>query len=63
MRLDRQVAVVFELRSLDAYHPVTLRILKGLKEDWSNAEYGPLQKRGRLLAEIDLAIEHISKGR
>lgn len=58
MRLDRQVAVVYELRNFPHYYPVTLRILQGLKVSWS--AYGPENKRGRLLTEIDLAIEHIS---
>lgn len=61
MRLDRQIAVVFELRNFKHYYEVTLRILRGLKADWSSSEYGPVEKRARLIAEIDLAIAHISK--
>lgn len=57
LRLDRQTAVVYELRDFKHYFPVTLRILKGLREDWS--DYGPKEKRDRLLGEIDLAIEYI----
>src|SRR5690242_20380693 len=57
MRLDRQIAIVFELRNFKEYFPVTLRIMKGLKETW--AEYGPLEKRKRLHTELDLAIEYI----
>jgi hypothetical protein len=59
MKLDRQTAVVYELRDFKHYFPVTLRILKGLREDWS--DYGPKEKRDRLLKEIDLAIEYIEK--
>ena len=59
MRLDRQIAVVFELRRFKHYYPVTLRIFKGLKQDW--AEYGPPAKRSRLQEELDLAIEEIER--
>jgi hypothetical protein len=58
-KLDRQIAIVFELRSFKHYFPVTLRILKGLKVDW--ADYGPEAKRSRLIEEIDLAIAYIEK--
>lgn len=57
--LDRQIATIFELRSFQFYFPVTLRILRGLRNDWAN--YGPLDKRLRLLEEIDLAIEDIAR--
>lgn len=57
MRLDRQIAVIFELRNFKEYFPVTLRILKGLKVSW--AEYGSEEKRGRLQKELDLSIEYI----
>lgn len=59
MMLDRQIAIVFELRDFKAYYPVSLRILKGLKEAW--ADYGSEDQRKRLLEELDLAIGHISK--
>ena len=57
MRLDRQIAVVYELRNFKEYFPVTLRILKGLREDWQ--DYGPESKRNRLLQEIDESIKFI----
>ena len=59
MKLDRQIAIIFELRNFKEYFPVTLRILNGLKESWQ--EYGPEKKRGRLYAELDFAIKHIEK--
>jgi hypothetical protein len=59
MRLDRQIAIIYELRDFKHYFPVTLRILKGLKSDWDS--YGPADKRKRLMDELDLAIEHIEK--
>jgi hypothetical protein len=57
MKLDRQIAVVFELRNFKEYFPVTLRILKGLRNDWQ--DYGPESKRNRLLQEIDESIKFI----
>jgi hypothetical protein len=59
MRLDRQIAIVFELRNFKRYYPVTLRILRGLKQDWET--YGPKEKRIRLHEELDLAIEFIQR--
>jgi len=59
MRLDRQIAVIYELRNFKDYFPVTLRILTGLKTDW--ADYGPIDKRARLMEELDLAIAYIQK--
>jgi hypothetical protein len=61
MRLDRQIAVIFELRArtFKRYYPVTLRILEGLKNDWE--AYGPEDKRKRLMQELDLAIAHLKK--
>ncbi|WP_010483162.1 hypothetical protein [Pseudomonas sp. S9] len=55
LRIDRQIAVVFELRNFKEYFPVSLRILKGLKEDWK--DYGPESKRTRLHDELDLTIQ------
>jgi hypothetical protein len=55
--LDRQTAIVFELRNFKEYYPVSLRILSGLREDWK--DYGPPEKRSRLLAEIDETISFI----
>jgi hypothetical protein len=59
MRLDRQIAVVYELKNFKRYFPVTLRILRGLKIDW--VDYGPIDKRTRLLDELEIAIDFISK--
>ncbi len=57
MKLDRQIAVVFELRNFKEYFPVTPRILKGLREDWQ--DHGPESKRNRLLQEIEESIKFI----
>ncbi|MBM4132536.1 MAG: hypothetical protein FJ245_02105 [Nitrospira sp.] len=59
MRLDRQIAVIFELRNFKEYFPVTLRILRGLKESW--VDYGPEGKRNRLHAELDESISYIER--
>ena len=59
MRLDRQIAVIFELRNFKEYFPVTLRILRGLKESW--ADYGPKEKRNRLHEELDESISYIER--
>ena len=50
MRLDRQLAVVFELRRFTEYYEPSLRILRGLKEDWATGLHD------RLLEEIDTTI-------
>jgi hypothetical protein len=57
LKLDRQTAIVFELRNYRPYFEVSIRILTGLKEDWS--EYGPDNKRSRLMEEIDATIAHM----
>ncbi|MBB3063293.1 hypothetical protein [Microbulbifer rhizosphaerae] len=59
MMLDRQIAIIFELRNYKSYFPVSLRILKGLKESWT--EYGPEEKRSRLQAELDESIKYIER--
>lgn len=51
--LDRQVAIIYELRNFNEYFPVTLRILEGLKNTWS-------QQDDRLLNEIRLTEEYIN---
>lgn len=59
MRLDRQIAVIFELRHFKLYYPVTLRIMRGLKNDWGHIELAA--NRTRLMEEIDLTIAYIEK--
>tara|TARA_B100000767_G_C19237238_1_gene317730 strand:+ start:24 stop:383 length:360 start_codon:yes stop_codon:yes gene_type:complete len=55
MMLDRQIAIIFELRNFKEYYPVSLRILRGLKDTWSD------DKRRRVREEIDESINFISK--
>jgi hypothetical protein len=54
--IDRQMAAVFELRHFPRYYEVTVRILGGLREHWSNI---PDPEIHRLIEEIDLTLEHI----
>lgn len=56
--IDRQMAVVFELRHFHRYYDVTFRILSGLPEKWCA---DPEFKWTRLIEEIDLTLEHICK--
>lgn len=55
MKLDSQIAVVYELRHFKKYKSVTIRILSGLHEEWAKSSPNP-----RLLKEIELTIEALS---
>lgn len=52
MKLDRQVAIIFELRNYPSYYPVSKRILVELREYWAHEP--------RLIKEIDLTLEFIT---
>ena len=54
--IDRQTAVLFELRRFKRYHELTLRTLFGLREKWSA---DPDFTFPRLLEELDLTVKHI----
>ena len=54
--IDRQTAVLFELRRFKRYHEHTLRTLQGLREKWSK---DPGFTFPRLLEELDLTVEYI----
>ncbi|ESW44912.1 hypothetical protein D022_1572 [Vibrio parahaemolyticus 12310] len=56
MKMDTQVAIVYELCRFKRYKPVTVRILQGLKDEWSNND----NKNERLINELDLAIKKLS---
>jgi hypothetical protein len=58
--IDRQAAVVFELRHFPRYYGFTERMLKGLEEEWGK---NPKPGSARLLEEIDLTLAHIRKRR
>ncbi len=54
--LDRQLAVVFELRRFPAYFEASLGILRGLHTTWSKEA-----KYSRLMDEMDVTIAVIEK--
>jgi len=54
--IDRQCAVVFELRHFKRYRELTVRILSGLRTDWAN---NPLVLP-RLKTEIDLTLKYLN---
>jgi len=50
--VDRQCAVVFELVRFKKYRPLSVRILRGLQDDWkTNPAFHP-----RLAKEIEMAL-------
>ncbi len=58
--IDRQAAVVFELRHFRRYYEFTERTLKGLREKWVA---DPDFQWPRLIEEIDLTLHHIQKSK
>ena len=61
MLLDRQLAVVFELGLYREYKVPTLKILIGLKEDWTEGHERPATKVKRLTCQMDETIAKLSK--
>ncbi len=62
MYIDRQAAVIFELRSFKRYYPYTLRMLLGLRGKWGDG--GVREKYPRLVEELNLTIAYLErKGR
>ena len=57
IKLDRQIAIVFELRNFPEYYGLSHRILSGLKESWKEKE----PDTTRLCEELDLTIKHIKR--
>jgi hypothetical protein len=55
MSLDRQAAVVFELRHFPRYFELSERMLKHLRKAWDEPRYA------RLIEEIDLTLERMHK--
>lgn len=54
MRLDRQVAIIFELTKYAEYYPVSKRILEGLLISW-----GETKANQRLIDEINISLKYI----
>ena len=55
--VDRQAAVMFEIRNFKRYYPFSLRMLKGLREKWE----GVPDQYPRLLDELKLTIEFMER--
>ena len=55
--IDRQTAILYELKFYKRYYPHTLRMLEALKQKWVAVP----NQFPRLLEEMDLTIEHIEK--
>lgn len=53
LKLDKQVVIIYELRSFYKYYPVSRRILNDLKENWAENK--------RLIEEIDLTLKYIDE--
>lgn len=56
--LDRQIAIIFELRHFKRYYPVSHRILKGLLKDWENGEE---RLRSEIMHTISYIENHVKK--
>lgn len=56
--IDRQTAIVFELRHFPRYFPLSARTLHGLRSKWTA---DPAFKYPRLIEEIDLTLEFLAK--
>ena len=56
MKMDSQVAIVYELQRFTRYKPVTVRILTGLRDEWS----GNGSNNSRLIDEMNIAIAKLS---
>jgi hypothetical protein len=54
IRLDSQIACVYELRKYKQYRDVSIRILEGLKESWTGKP-----NTVRLVKEIDIVLKYL----
>ena len=57
LMVDRQIAIIFELRNFPEYYPVTLRILSGIREDLGDENKNP--RLHRFFNEISLTEQYI----
>ncbi len=55
--IDRQTAIMFEMRNFKRYYPFSLRMLKGLREKWEAVP----DQYPRLLNELKLTIEFLER--
>jgi len=54
IKLDRQIAVVYELRNFPKYFEVSTRILEGLAQDWKDGD-------PRIKKEIELSLTYMKR--
>lgn len=57
MYIDRQAAIIYELRHFKRYFLFSLRTLKGLKNEWGKVD----GQHPRLLEELDLTIDFLQR--
>lgn len=57
MYVDRQAAIMFELRNFKRYYPYSLRMLNGLREKWAAVP----NQFPRLVEELDLTTKFLEK--
>ena len=55
--VDRQAAIMYELRNFKRYYPYSLRMLRGLKQKWVTVP----DQFPRLLDELDITIAFLEK--
>jgi hypothetical protein len=60
MWIDRQAAVVYELRHFPRYYEFTERMLITLRQKWAQ---DPNMQWPHLIEEIDLTLKHIQSGK
>jgi hypothetical protein len=58
--VDRQAAVIFELRHFTRYYDFTERLLQRLRKKWTE---DPAPYADVLIQEIDLALKHIQQSK
>ncbi len=54
--LDKQIAIIYELRNYHRYYSVSIRILNGLKDKWVSEN---VEKR--IIDEINLTLKHMGQ--
>jgi hypothetical protein len=55
MYIDRQTAIIFELRNFPRYREHSIRMLQGLKKSWSPGHH-------RIQEELDIALKNLDSG-
>jgi len=58
LKLDSQIAKIYELRNYREYREVSIRILEGLKRKWKNENKDDIK---RLLDEIAISLPKLKK--